>query len=90
MLFRQRNRSDLRSGIAGSEADGTLRAGTEHVLAIEISGPEKMPLGARGPAWIAYHPEPAARTDLSGLWEISADGLRAHPGVGGAVEVSDG
>jgi hypothetical protein len=66
----------LRSGIAGSDVAGVLRSGTTHVLAIEVSGPEKMPLGVRGPAWIAYHPEPAARVDLSGPWEISTDGLR--------------
>jgi hypothetical protein len=69
----------LRSGIAGSDAGGVLRPGTTHVLAVEITGPEKMPLGVRGPAWIAYHPEPSARTELSGLWEISTDGLHYGP-----------
>ena len=69
----------LRSGIAGSDVAGVLRPGTAHVLAVDISGPEKMPLGARGPAWIAYHPRPAAWTDLSGPWEISTDGLRYGP-----------
>ena len=68
-----------RGGIAGSEVAGVLRPGTTHVLAVEISGPEHLPLGARGPAWLAYHPEPAARADLSGLWEISTDGLRYAP-----------
>jgi hypothetical protein len=66
----------LRGGIAGSDVEGELRAGTTHLLAAEVSGPEKMPRGARGPAWIAYHPRPAARSDLSGRWEISSDALR--------------
>jgi hypothetical protein len=70
-----------RSGITGSDVAGSLRPGTTHVLAVEISGPEKTPLGTRGPAWIAYHPEPAARVDLSGPWEISVDGLRYAPPV---------
>jgi Beta-galactosidase trimerisation domain len=65
-------------GVAGEEAGGALQGGTTHVLAVEISGKNAL-VGARGPAWIAYHPEPAARQDLSGDWQTSADGLTFNP-----------
>ncbi len=61
-------------GVVGEEAGGALQAGTSHVIVVEISGNNAL-VGVRGPAWIAYHPAPAATQDLSGSWQTSPDGL---------------
>jgi hypothetical protein len=71
-------------GVEGDEAGGALKPGSTHLLAVEVTrldgalGPTGQAglIGSRGPAWIAYHPEPAARQDLAGPWETATDGLR--------------
>ena len=62
------------NGITGDLVEGTLKPGTTHVIAIEVKGGDGL-VGSRGPAWIAYHPDPAATQDLAGNWETSTDGL---------------
>ncbi len=49
-----------------------LVAGSDHVLAIDIQGTGAL-LGARGPAWMIYHPAPAATQSLAGVWSTSPD-----------------
>jgi hypothetical protein len=65
-------------GVVDNEVGGKLKAGSTHQLAVEIAGTSPL-LGSRGPAWIAYHPDPAARQDLSGNWDMSADGMHYNP-----------
>ena len=67
-------------GLTDNDLDGALKAGTTHVLAVDVSGGKSELVGARGPAWISYHPEPASRLDLSGAWDISTDYLHYAPG----------
>ena len=82
-------------GIEGDEAGGALKPGSTHLLAVEVSrldgalGPTGRAglVGSRGPAWLAYHPEPEARQDLAGPWKTATDGLRYNatstlPGTG--------
>jgi hypothetical protein len=58
-----------------NDCGGVLQAGTTHLLAIEVAGGKTQAIGVRGPAWLAYHPDPAARMDLSGTWDLSPDDL---------------
>jgi hypothetical protein len=66
-------------GLIDNDLNGALRAGTSHVLAIEVTSGQSELVGVRGPAWISYHPDPAARLDLSGVWESSPDDLHFAP-----------
>jgi hypothetical protein len=86
------------NGITGDEAGGALKPGTTHLLAVYVQrldgalGPTGSAgvVGARGPAWIAYHPEPVARQDLAGPWETSTDGLHfatAPASIPGTVQM---
>jgi hypothetical protein len=52
----------------------TLAAGSNHVLAVELQGTEML-LGARGGAWLSYHPEPTKTQDLAGKWQTSTDAI---------------
>ena len=58
------------------DAGGALKPGTAHVLALDIQG-SSPPIGVRGPVWLSYVLEPAARQDLSGTWLAYSDALRA-------------
>ncbi len=51
-----------------------LAAGSDHLLAIEIQGKGTL-LGAKGPAWLTYHPQPAAIQSLAGTWSTSPDAM---------------
>lgn len=63
-----------KQGIEGMELD--LKAGSEHVLSVEIEGTEKGSLcGPKGNTFISYIPQPVAKEDLSGKWEPSKDAL---------------
>jgi hypothetical protein len=49
-----------------------LAAGSTHMLAVEIRS-QSMLLGADGPAWLAYRPDPIAKQDLKGTYQVSTD-----------------
>jgi len=51
-----------------------LTAGSDHLLAINVQGKGAL-LGAKGPAWLAYHPNPAATQNLAGAWQTSPDAM---------------
>jgi len=53
----------------------SLKAGGTHELAVVITSQESLG-GVRGNAWLWLWPEPAARIDLAGDWQESADALR--------------
>jgi len=72
--------SNSTDGLTDNDLGGALKAGTTHVLAVEVSGGKSELVGARGPAWISYHPEPASRLDLAGAWDISVDNLHYAAG----------
>jgi hypothetical protein len=52
--------------------DAALTAGTDHVLAVDIQGQQTL-LGLPGDAWLTYHPTPAGKQDLAGMWDMSKD-----------------
>jgi hypothetical protein len=61
-----------------------LAAGSTHMLAVEIRSQSDL-LGADGPAWLSYHPDPGAKQDLGGMYQVSTDfmnwpGTLALPG----------
>jgi len=66
-------------GLIDNDLDGALKAGSTHLLAIEVTGGKTELVGVRGPAWISYHPDPEDRLDLSGNWDISTDYLHYAP-----------
>jgi hypothetical protein len=51
-----------------------MAAGSTHLLAIEITGNNDY-LGSEAPAWLSYHPDPPAKQDLTGSWEVSPDDM---------------
>ena len=51
-----------------------LAAGSDHVLAVNVATTGAL-LGTKGPAWLTYHPEPAARQNLAGTWQTSPDAM---------------
>jgi hypothetical protein len=55
-----------------------LAAGSTHMLAVEIRSQSDL-LGADGPAWLAYRPDPEAKQDLKGTYQVSTD-LMNWPG----------
>jgi hypothetical protein len=67
------------AGLVDNACGNALQPGSSHLLAVEITGGNTELNGAAGPAWLAYHPEPAARLDLSGPWDISSDRLHYAP-----------
>jgi hypothetical protein len=67
-------------GLIDDDFGGALKAGSTHVIAIEVTGGKSELVGVRGPAWIAYHPDPADRLDLSGAWDITTDNLHYTAG----------
>jgi hypothetical protein len=69
----------LAGGLVDNECGSALQPGSSHLLAVEITGGSTELNGATGPAWLAYHPEPAARLDLAGTWDISPDNLHYTP-----------
>jgi hypothetical protein len=60
--------------IGDFDGDGTLKAGTKHVVALEIQGDGSL-VGELFPAWISYLPDPQSSIDLSGDWKQSDDYL---------------
>ncbi|HEY3332307.1 MAG TPA: beta-galactosidase trimerization domain-containing protein [Capsulimonadaceae bacterium] len=70
--------TDWGGGLREEDLTDTLRPGTSHVIAVEVSGATNI-MGVCGPAWIAYHPDPAQRIDLAGAWDLSTDYLRYSP-----------
>jgi hypothetical protein len=62
------------NSVMGDACGGALQPGTQHTLAVEFAGEDAL-LGSRGETWLAWHPSPSARQDLSGAWEIAKDGL---------------
>ncbi|MDR3401447.1 MAG: beta-galactosidase [Chthoniobacter sp.] len=63
----------VESGLAGIE-DDALKAGTSHVLAVEIDGEGALE-GTRGTCWLWNEPAPNATLDLAGDWSPSLDVL---------------
>jgi hypothetical protein len=63
------------NGISGLDAGGAFKAGSSHLVAIEVMG-QNGPVGVRGEAWFAYHPAPDGTQDLAGDWQVSPDGMR--------------
>ena len=55
-----------------------LTGGSTHTLAVEIKSNNDF-LGANSPAWLSYHPDPVAKQDLTGTWQVSTD-LMNWPG----------
>ncbi len=62
-------------GMSGYVATERLKAGSEHVLALEIQGRHSL-CGATGSAWISHLPDPAFQQDLGGEWSATRDGLQ--------------
>jgi len=62
------------AGLAGVNPDGVLKAGTSHVLAVEIEGKDAL-VGSRGTAWLWHWPKPEAIIDLAGEWSPSTDAM---------------
>jgi hypothetical protein len=58
-----------------SDPDPVFAAGSDHVLAVECLSQGTL-IGAQSSIWLTYHPDPAAKQDLSGKWETSADVLK--------------
>jgi hypothetical protein len=53
-------------------ANVPLPGGSDHVVAVDIQGPQVL-LGTTGGAWLSYHPDPEAKQDISGTWDSSSD-----------------
>jgi hypothetical protein len=49
-----------------------LKAGSTHTLAVEIKSNNDY-FGAGSPAWLSYHPDPGAKQDLNGTFQVSTD-----------------
>ena len=60
---------------AWNSPDPVLDLGSDHVLAVDCicQGPFG---GTEDSAWLAYHPDPVSRQDLSGKWGLSTDSLK--------------
>jgi hypothetical protein len=71
--------SSSADGFMDNDCGGVLQAGSTHLLSIEVVGGKTPANGVRGPAWLSYHPDPAARLDLSGTWDLSPDDLHYAP-----------
>ena len=69
-----------RDGIYLDPAQGLLKPGTSHVLALDIKS-RQFVAGVRGNAWIHYIPEPQQRQSLSGEWRRYTSPLRAAGNV---------
>jgi hypothetical protein len=53
-----------------------VKPGEKHLLAVDVQSDNgRVLLGALGASWLSYHPAPAARQDLAGQWQPSADYL---------------
>lgn len=63
-----------KEGFDGFAAE-SFKPGSTHDLAVVITAQGTLS-GVRGNAWLWLWPEPAARVDLSGDWQESADALR--------------
>ena len=53
---------------------GRLQPGTSHVLTLDFLS-SSPPIGAKGPAWVSYLPDPHDRQSLSGEWTAYATAL---------------
>lgn len=62
-------------GIVGG-ADGLLKPNASHVLTLDVTGNDPL-IGAKGPFWLAYVPDPLGRQDLSGQWTSYSSELHA-------------
>ncbi|MDR1145783.1 MAG: hypothetical protein LBK71_06580 [Verrucomicrobiales bacterium] len=68
--------------LADRNAVLAVKPGETHLLAVDIqSDRDRALLGARGATWLAYHPAPAARQDLSGDWQPTGDYLNWRPAL---------
>ena len=68
---------------------GVLKAGTSHVLTLDFVSTVST-IGATGPTWLTYLPDPKERQDLSGQWTaystpLHATGPLAIPGTASNV-----
>ncbi len=68
------------SNLKDDPIGGSMRAGTTHTIAVEVSGNTTV-VGLNGPAWLSYHPDPAERLDLTGPWDLSSDKIHYTAGV---------
>jgi hypothetical protein len=61
-------------GLSGIDAGKLLPPGSAHVITLDVAGNGTL-CGAHGSAWIYHIPEPAARMDLGGSWDLTRDGV---------------
>lgn len=64
----------LHDGIYLDSANGVLKPGSSHLLAVEIKSSLSL-AGPQGNAWLAYIPDPKERQDLGGEWRRYTDPL---------------
>lgn len=62
------------NGISNVNPDGVLKAGSKHVIAVEIKAVGSL-AGTCGTAWLWVWPKPESTIDLSGKWASSPDVL---------------
>ena len=69
--------------------DTALAGGSQHVLAVDIRSNGFL-MGADGPAWLSYHPDPAATQDLAGAFRTSTDFLTWSKSIPLPGEIAQG
>jgi hypothetical protein len=52
--------------------DTVLAGGSDHILAVDMRSDEYL-MGADGPGWLSYHPDPLSRQELNANFESSTD-----------------
>ena len=56
----------------GQDVTGKFKPGTRHIVAIEVQSDGQL-TGVTANCWLAYTPDPRARTSLAGRWTSSSD-----------------
>ncbi|HEX5324024.1 MAG TPA: beta-galactosidase trimerization domain-containing protein, partial [Capsulimonadaceae bacterium] len=67
-------------GIAGDDLGGKLKAGTTHMVTVEIEGKTSL-VGSRGTCWLAWKPVPLESVDLAGDWVPTSDFFHDGPSI---------
>jgi hypothetical protein len=68
-------------GLSGIDAGKLLPPGSAHVITLDVAGNGTL-CGAHGSAWIYHIPEPLAKMDLTGRWDLSVDGVHDSGSAG--------
>jgi hypothetical protein len=69
--------------------DASLAAGSDHLFAIEMKSSDCL-MGAQGPGWLNYHPNPVATQKLKMAFEPSSDFLNWTTPIQVPGEVAQG